>query len=126
MREHARALVEAFDVRTPSVDTPVRVLSGGNVQKVLVGREFDGAPTVLVVASPTRGLDVGAIENVRTLLLDAAARGAGVLLVSEDLDEVLALSDRIAVIYEGRIVAIVPARDADVTDLGLMMAGTGV
>lgn len=123
IRRQAVALMERFDVRAPSPDTPVRLLSGGNVQKVLLGREFTSEPSVLVAASPTRGLDVGAIEAVRSLLTDAADTGMGVLLISEDLEEVLALSDRILVMYEGAIVGDIAAADADVGRIGLLMGG---
>jgi simple sugar transport system ATP-binding protein len=99
------------------------LLSGGNVQKVVLARELAGEPRVLVVASPTRGLDVGAAESVRELLIEATRQGAGVLLISEDLDELLALSDRILVIYAGRLVGEVPASAADTSMIGLMMAG---
>ena len=112
-----------FDVRAPSAETPTRRLSGGNVQKVLLAREMSGAPKVLVVSSPTQGLDVGAVATVHQLLLDAAANGVGVLLVSEDLDEVMALSDRIAVMYDGRIVETMEAQGADRGRIGLLMAG---
>ncbi|MEO6629459.1 MAG: heme ABC transporter ATP-binding protein, partial [Aquihabitans sp.] len=94
-----------------------------NVQKVLLARELSSAPKVLVAASPTRGLDVGAIEHVRSLLVQAADDGVGILLVSEDLDEVMSLSDRIAVIFRGRIVAVVDRDDADIEELGLLMGG---
>ncbi len=123
IRERAVALMADYDVRAPGPTTPTRVLSGGNVQKVLLAREFSSDPKVLVAASPTRGLDVGAIESVRTLLVDAAERGVGILLLSEDLDEILSLSDRIAVIYEGEILAVVDRGDADVETLGLLMGG---
>ncbi|MGN6696159.1 MAG: ABC transporter ATP-binding protein [Aquihabitans sp.] len=122
-RTRAVDLMERYDVRAPGPTTPTRVLSGGNVQKVLLAREFSSDPKVLVAASPTRGLDVGAIETVRTLLAEAADRGVGVLLLSEDLDEILSLSDRVAVIYEGRILAVVDRADADVEELGLLMGG---
>ena len=104
-----------YDVRAPGPTTATRSLSGGNVQKVLLARELSSDPAVVVAASPTRGLDVGAIEAVRTLLADAADRGVGVLLLSEDLDEILALADRIAVIYEGRILAVVDRAEASTT-----------
>jgi len=123
IRSRAEALIEQFDVKAPGPTAPVRVLSGGNVQKVLLARELGATPTLLVAASPTRGLDVGAIEGVRDLIARTAADGAGVLLLSEDLDEVLDLSDRIAVMYEGRLVGIVDRAHADVTELGLMMGG---
>jgi simple sugar transport system ATP-binding protein len=121
--ENAAELMERFDVRAPGPSTPTRLLSGGNVQKVLLAREFSCDPKVLVAASPTRGLDVGAIETVRSLILDAARRGVGVLLISEDLDEILALSDRIAVMFDGRVAGVVDAEGADVEEIGLLMAG---
>ena len=123
-RARARELMERFDVRAASPSTPVRNLSGGNVQRVLLARELSGAPALLVAASPTRGLDVGAIESVREVLLATAADGVGVLLISEDLDEVLDLADRIAVMYEGRVVALVDRDATDVTELGLLMGGS--
>ena len=123
IRARARDLVERFDIRTPSTTTPTRQLSGGNVQKVLLARELAADPKVLVAASPTRGLDVGAIENVRRVLAEAADRGVGVLVLSEDLDEVMSLSNRIAVLYEGAVVATVDRADADVERLGLWMGG---
>ncbi len=126
IRRHATELMSRFDVRAPGPDTPVRLLSGGNVQKVLLGREFASDPKVLVAASPTRGLDVGAIETVRRLLVQAADEGRGVLLISEDLEEILALSDRVLVLYEGRIVGDVPAADATAERLGLLMGGGAV
>ena len=94
-------------------ELPARQLSGGNLQKVVLAREFEGEPRVLVVASPTRGLDVAAIETVHRYLREAAASGVGVLLISEDLDEILALADRVAVIYEGAIVGERRRRDGD-------------
>ena len=124
---HARTrrLMEQFDVRgTP--DNTVRQLSGGNAQKVLLAREMSSDPVVLVVAAPTQGLDISATESVRSLLLEAAASGVGVLLISEDLDEVLDLADRVAVIYDGRIMGVVDAEGADRDEIGLMMAGMEV
>ena len=119
----ARELMQRFDVRAPSETTPTRRLSGGNVQKVLLAREMSGDPKVLVIASPTQGLDVGAVATVHQLLLNAAESGVGILLVSEDLDEVLALSHRIAVMYEGRVLDIFDRADADVQRIGLLMGG---
>jgi simple sugar transport system ATP-binding protein len=118
-----RDLMEQFDVRAPSETTPTRRLSGGNVQKVLLAREMSGDPRVLVIASPSQGLDVGAVATVHQLLIDAAESGVGVLLVSEDLDEVLALSNRIAVMYEGRILDTFDRADADAQRIGLLMGG---
>jgi general nucleoside transport system ATP-binding protein len=123
IRDHAAHLIERYDVRGGRPELPARRLSGGNLQKVVLAREFDGEPRVLVVASPTRGLDVAAIETVHGYLRDAAAAGVGVLLISEDLDEIRALADRIAVLYEGAVVGEVGAAEATVEDLGLMMAG---
>ena len=120
---NARELITQFAIAAPGPDTPARLLSGGNVQKVVLARELSSSPEVIVAANPTRGLDVGATEAVRGLLLEAAGRGVGILLISEDLDEILLLADRIAVIYEGRIVGVVPGSTADVQQLGLMMAG---
>ena len=123
IRDYATTLVEQYDVKTPDTNTPVRLLSGGNVQKVLLAREFSAGPKVLLAASPTRGLDVGAIENVRVRLVEAADKGVGVLLISEDLEELLSLSDRIVVMYEGRIVGSLPAAEATREKLGLLMGG---
>ena len=123
IRDRALDLIRRYDVKAPGPATPVRELSGGNLQKVVLGREFSSRPRVLVVAAPTRGLDVGAIETVHAYLRDAAADGVGVLLVSEDLDEILALADRVAVMYEGRIVGVLDAEGADVAEIGLLMAG---
>jgi ABC-type uncharacterized transport system ATPase subunit len=120
----ARDLMTRFAVAAPGPDTPTRLLSGGNVQKVVLARELSSRPVVIVAANPTRGLDVGATESVRALLIEAAAQGVGILLISEDLDEILILADRIAVIYAGRIVGVVPRADADVQHIGLMMAGS--
>jgi simple sugar transport system ATP-binding protein len=125
IRDRAVALIERYDVRGASPQAPARQLSGGNLQKVVLGREFDSDPRVLIAASPTRGLDVSAIETVHAYLRDAAGNGMGVLLISEDLDEILALADRIVVMFEGAVVGEVDARAATVEELGLMMAGGG-
>ena len=121
--EQAAGLVERYDVKTPGTATPVRLLSGGNVQKVLLSREFSTEPKVLVAASPTRGLDVGAIETVRARLVEAADNGVGILLISEDLEEIMSLADRITVMYEGRLVADIPAAQANREQIGLLMGG---
>jgi simple sugar transport system ATP-binding protein len=123
MRELARALIERYDVKAPGPDTPARNLSGGNLQKLVLGREFEGSPRVLIAAQPTRGLDVGAIETVHGYLRAAAAEGVAVLLVSEDLDEILALADRVVVMYEGRIVGEADPEQTAVEEIGLLMAG---
>jgi simple sugar transport system ATP-binding protein len=126
IRSQATGLVQNYDVKTPTTTTPVRLLSGGNVQKVLLAREFSSLPKVLIAASPTRGLDVGAIETVRARLVEAAENGVGILLISEDLDEIMSLADRIVVMYEGRIVDEVDAESADRQRLGLTMGGSTV
>jgi ABC-type uncharacterized transport system ATPase subunit len=123
IRDRAIELISRYDVRTTGPQVPARVLSGGNLQKVVLGREFSGNPKVLVVAAPTRGLDVGAIETVHGYLRAAAADGVAVLMISEDLDEVQMLSDRIVVMYEGTIVGEGDARTATTDELGLLMAG---
>ncbi|MDA8442654.1 MAG: ABC transporter ATP-binding protein [Peptococcaceae bacterium] len=120
---HAKRLIQEFDVRPPDQKTLARSLSGGNQQKVIIAREVDRDPNLLIAAQPTRGLDVGAIEFVHRRLVEQRDKGKAVLLVSLDLDEIMDLSDRIAVIYEGNIVGIVAAEDADEAMLGFMMAG---
>lgn len=120
---HAGELIKKFQVKTPSQETHARNLSGGNIQKVVLAREISREPRVIIAAQPTRGLDIGATEYVREQLLVERRKGAAVLLISEDLDEILALSDRIAVIYEGQIMDIVPRADATPENLGLLMAG---
>ena len=99
----AKELKEAYDIIVPTVDTPVRLLSGGNLQRVILAREISGEPAFMVAVQPTRGLDVGAIEGVHHLLLTQREAGSAVLLISEELEELLSLSDRIFVIYEGKI-----------------------
>ena len=123
IRELAARLIQRYDVRGGGPDLPARQLSGGNLQKVVLAREFEGEPRVLVVASPTRGLDVSAIEIVHGYLRDAAAAGVGILLISEDLDEIRSLADRVAVMYEGAIVGEVDPDRASVAEIGLLMAG---
>ena len=121
---HAQELVQAYDVMTPGIETRTSLLSGGNLQKLILAREISSKPALMVSVSPTRGLDVGATEAVRRLLLEQRDAGGGILLISEDLDELLSMSDRIAVLYEGRIMGIVESQEARVEALGLMMAGT--
>ncbi|MBW4840982.1 MAG: ATP-binding cassette domain-containing protein, partial [Paenibacillaceae bacterium] len=122
--EHAKQLVEAFDVRTPSVETKARSLSGGNQQKAIIAREIDKNPDLLIAAQPTRGLDVGAIEFVHKQLIAQRDQGKAVLLISFELDEIMNVSDRIAVIYEGQIVGEVLPQETNDQELGLMMAGS--
>jgi simple sugar transport system ATP-binding protein len=123
MAQHANALVDEFAVKTPGLDTPIKNLSGGNIQKAIMARELSRGPKVLIAAQPSRGVDIGATEYIHQRLLQQRAEGKAVLLISEDLDEVRALSDRIAVIYEGRIIGIVNRDQATIEQLGLMMAG---
>ncbi|MFC4767045.1 ABC transporter ATP-binding protein [Effusibacillus consociatus] len=120
---HARRLIKIFDVRTPSEYTPARALSGGNQQKAIIAREVDRDPDLLIAAQPTRGLDVGAIEFIHKKLVEQRDNGKAVLLLSLELDEIMSLSDRIAVIYEGRIVGVVKPEEVTEHDLGLMMSG---
>jgi simple sugar transport system ATP-binding protein len=123
MRERAVELIQRYSIAASGPGVAARLLSGGNLQKVVLAREFSGKPRLLIAASPTRGLDVGAIETVHAYLRDAAADGVGVLLISEDLDEILQLADRVAVMYEGAIVGEMPREEADVEEIGLLMAG---
>ncbi len=120
---HADELIKRFHVKTPSRDTLAKNLSGGNIQKVVLAREISRAPRVVIAAQPTRGLDIGATEYVREQLLEQRRNGVAIMLISEDLDEILALSDRIAVLYEGRVMDIVPREHATPEKLGLLMAG---
>lgn len=120
---HAQQLMKEYDVRAPGPRTLVRQLSGGNVQKVVLAHELDEDLRLLVAQSPTHGLDVGAIEAVRRILLDAAQRDVAILLISEDLGEVLEMSDRVAVMYEGRIVETIPSGQVDLERVAILMAG---
>ena len=123
IREYSRKLIEEYDVRTPNEKVLAKSLSGGNQQKLIVAREIDRDPSLCIAAQPTRGLDVGAIEFVHKKLVELRDEGKAVLLVSLELDEVMTLSDRIAVMYDGKIVGILDANDATEKKLGIMMAG---
>ncbi len=125
MRRQAEALIAEYGIKAMPGHR-ARTLSGGNMQKLILARVLSRHPRLIVASEPTRGLDVAATDYVRDKLLEACGRGAGVLLISEDLDEVLALSDRIAVLYEGRLTGMLNAGEADPERLGLMMAGQGV
>jgi simple sugar transport system ATP-binding protein len=125
MRDRAVRAIEAFDIRCPGPDAPVRLMSGGNLQKVVLARALAGAPRLLLADQPTRGLDVAASAAVHARLLAAREADAGVLLISEDLDELLALSDRIAVLHRGHLAGPFETARLDVQTLGLMMAGHG-
>jgi len=123
IRTHAADLVAQYDVRTPSIDTAGGSLSGGNQQKMVVAREFSRQLNLLIAAQPTRGIDVGSIEFIHNQIVDKRDSGVAVLLVSSELDEIMALSDRIAVMYKGEIIGIVPRAEATREGLGLLMAG---
>jgi general nucleoside transport system ATP-binding protein len=118
-----REAIASYEIKTPGTDTPIKSLSGGNIQKLVLARELARRPQVLIAAQPTRGVDIGATEYIHRRLLDERANGTAILLISEDLDEIRALSDRIVVMYEGKIVGEVPGGDVDLHQLGAMMAG---
>jgi len=120
--KYASGLKDAYDIIVPTINTSVRLLSGGNLQKVILAREISSEPKLMIAVQPTRGLDVGAIESVHRLLLAQRENGAAILLISEELEELLSLSDRIYVIYEGEIMGEVA--DGDIDKIGLMMTGT--
>jgi simple sugar transport system ATP-binding protein len=121
--EDSKKLIKDFDIRTPDAYTPVGSLSGGNQQKVIVARELSRPIKLVVASQPTRGLDVGSIEYIHNQLIDRRDKGAAVLLVSSELDEIMQLSDRIAVMFRGKIVEILDAKSTDKTQVGLLMAG---
>jgi ABC-type uncharacterized transport system ATPase subunit len=122
-RDLAEGLRETYRIAAPTVDTEVRLLSGGNLQRAILAREIETKPGLLIAVQPTRGLDVGAIESVHRLLMAMRTSGTAILLISEELDEILALADRIEVMYEGRFVGSFPAADADIGRIGLLMTG---
>jgi simple sugar transport system ATP-binding protein len=122
-RATAQGLKDDYAILAPSIDTEARLLSGGNIQRLIFAREIDTGPRVMVAVHPTRGLDVGAIEAVHRVLLERRQAGTAILLISEDLDEILALADRVDVIYEGRIVGSFPAAEAEIGTIGLLMTG---
>jgi simple sugar transport system ATP-binding protein len=123
VHDWSRRLVDTFRIKTPSLDTPVSSLSGGNAQRVLLARETAARPRLIVAAHPTRGLDVAATDNIHDILRGQRQAGAAVLLISGDMEEIMALSDRIAVLYEGEILGVFPCAGADMERIGLMMGG---
>ena len=123
LRDQAEELVSHYDVKTPSIDTHTHALSGGNIQKLILARELSSTPAVLVAAQPTRGVDIGAAEYIHERLVAQREQGTAVLMVSEDLDEVMALADRVAVMFEGNIVAVIDRGECSVESLGLLMTG---
>ncbi|OQY31964.1 MAG: heme ABC transporter ATP-binding protein [Spirochaetaceae bacterium 4572_59] len=124
IRKHASSLVEQYHVDAASINTPVKNLSGGNIQKLILGREITAEPSLLIAAHPSYGLDVGAAEYIRKELIVCRDKGGAVLLVSEDLEELFQVCDRIAVMFEGRFMGIVDPSNCNVDDIGLMMAGS--
>jgi simple sugar transport system ATP-binding protein len=123
MDEISKSLVQEFDVRPPCHDIPVRNFSGGNQQKVVLAREISRDPHFILAVQPTRGLDIGATEFVHRRLLAEKEKGAAVLMISADLDEVLLVSDRVVVLYEGKIMGEFVPGQVSMTDIGLMMGG---
>lgn len=123
IKKFAEKAVSEFEIKTPGINVPVNSLSGGNLQKVLMARELARDPKVFVVHNPTRGLDIGATHYIHEQLIKQRDAGVGVLMISLDLDEILTVADRIAVIYEGKIMAVMDAKDADVDNIGLLMGG---
>ncbi len=119
--EKAKRLIHSFDIQVPSINSPVRLLSGGNLQKLILAREFDNNPDILIAVNPTRGLDVSATEKIHNLLIEFRDKGKAILLISEDLDEILQLSDRIIVIYNGKNVGEFPKIKADKNKIGILM-----
>jgi simple sugar transport system ATP-binding protein len=123
IRRHCENLVSSFNIKTPRLETPTRNLSGGNAQKLILARELSSSPRVLLVAQPTRGVDVGAAQYIHHQLIEQRNNGTAILMISEDLDEVMTLADRILVVYEGSIIGEVDPRATTMEALGLMMAG---
>jgi ABC-type uncharacterized transport system ATPase subunit len=123
LRKVARELISDYRIKTPSADAPIGDLSGGNVQRAVLARELEGKAAVLVAANPCFGLDFAAVSEIRSRIMSARNAGAAVLLVSADLDEIFALSDRIVVMSEGKVVYETDAKDANVAEIGRHMAG---
>ena len=123
IRQYCDNLIKAYGITTAGRDAVTKSLSGGNLQKVMLARELAGGPALVVASQPTRGLDVGAMEYIHQRILQERERGAGILLISEDLDEIFALSDRIVVMYEGRIMGGAIAEEASREQIGLWMSG---
>lgn len=122
-RKKAESMVQRFDIKIPNVDCPVKMMSGGNLQKLLLARETDIHPKLVVAVYPIRGLDIGATDYVHEVLIQQKNEGAAVLLISEDLEEIYKMADRVAVIYEGELMGVMPIGEAVVGELGMMMAG---
>jgi simple sugar transport system ATP-binding protein len=123
LRQLAADIVSRFQIKSAKAGEGINTLSGGNLQKIVLGRELHGSPKLIIANQPTRGLDVGSIEFVHKTLIQARDAGAAVLLVSVELDEIFSLSDRIAVMFEGRIMGVIERQDANEQDIGILMAG---
>jgi simple sugar transport system ATP-binding protein len=124
INKFAEKIIMDFDIRgVPGINSPVRSMSGGNLQKIVLGRELSRNPKVLIAHNPTRGLDIGATEYVHKQLLKQSYNGVGVLLISLDLDEILEISDRIAVLFEGKIMGTFDREHANIDEIGLLMGG---
>jgi ABC-type uncharacterized transport system ATPase subunit len=123
IKAFANQAIQDYDVRTPGPELKAKLLSGGNQQKLVLARELSGKPDLVIAAQPTRGLDVGATEYVHHRMVEARSQGAAILLISTELEEILSLSDRIAVMFEGEIMGIISAKGADIREIGEMMAG---
>jgi len=126
IRRHAVKLVSEYNILTPSIRTPAKLLSGGNIQRLILARELHGSPRLIIASHPTYGLDVAATEQTRRILLEQRRQGAAILLVSEDLDEILSISDRVLVLFKGNVMKIVDADEARLEEIGMMMAGTRI
>jgi ABC-type uncharacterized transport system ATPase subunit len=126
IEQACKDVIRRFEIKTPGTQTPIKSLSGGNIQKLILARELARVPKVLLASQPTRGVDIGASEYIHQQLLEQRAKGTAILLISEDLDEILALADRVVVIYEGQIVADLPREKVTVQQIGAFMAGTQI
>jgi simple sugar transport system ATP-binding protein len=126
IQSRTEKLIKDFDVRCPGPQAPVKLLSGGNQQRLLLSRELSQGASIIVASQPTKGLDVAAIDTVHRLLVEERSRGRGVLLISTELDEILRLSDRIAVLYEGEIRGIVDGQGANPNEIGMLMGGSQI
>jgi len=125
LANYSTEIVKDFDIKTAGIYSPIKLMSGGNQQKLLLAREISKRPRLIVAAYPSRGLDIGATQAIHKILLSQRSEGTAVLLISEDLDEIFCLSDRIAVMYEGKIMGVVKPNEATIDDIGLMMCGEG-
>lgn len=121
--DYTKQLIKKFNIKISGMNEPVKLLSGGNLQKVILAREISEEPNMMVAVHPTQGLDIGATEFVRETLEKQRVKGAAILLISEDLEEILAISDRVGVIYEGQIVDVKLTKNTDIESLGLKMTG---